>query len=216
MTHLCYSCIKQRFILSQKTILLELLSSPHFFHQAGVDCGDGDCHYAGDGYDHPFFFRSLDSHEGTYLAFELASRNADHVALCKVYIRGLEKDELVVVTSYSRYETLHLILGNDYLLAAAAVNHILKVVQPLFYRLYYTLAAVDEQQIAYDRGIFPDFSVMDYLLFPLHRDKALQTCLLETPFGFRPAPVGGSHRIPEIFFCRHIPSLFRQRIPLGL
>lgn len=63
--------------------------------------------------------------ENTFLTLEVATGDTDFRTFGEIQFFGLEIEKMVIIGTGNGYETLHIMVGNDYFLAATGISNIL-------------------------------------------------------------------------------------------
>ena len=120
------------------------------FEATTGDIGYDDGSDAGNKNSHAAIADTLDLDKGALDTIEHATDNLNGSALGKVYLFGIEIDELLIIAVADGDELLHLTLGNHdgYSTSAIGTGEVLKVIDLGLQRLDALTSGVDKQQIA--------------------------------------------------------------------
>ena len=83
---------------------------------------------------------------------------------------GLEIEKMVIVGTGDGYETLHIMVGNDYFLTATGISNILQISNLRLKSLHFGRTCVDKNQITDDGNQSTDFLTLTDTYLILHGD----------------------------------------------
>ena len=119
---------------------------------------------------------------------------------------------MVIVGTGDGYETLHIMVGNDYFPTATGIGDILQISNLRFKSLYFRRTCVDKNQITDDGNQSTDFLTFLYANLVLHGNETTHFFLFKQTHSIRLSTVRGTHRIPyfSLFIRFHVRGYFRK------
>ena len=85
--------------------------------------------------------------ENTFLTLEVATGDTNFRTFGEIQFFGLEIEKMVIVSTGDGYETLHIMVGNDYFLTATGISNILQISNLRLKSLHFGRTCVDKNQI---------------------------------------------------------------------
>lgn len=187
------------------------LSGGDDFYEVGMDGGHGngdDSLYLDDD---TTVAGALHFQEDAFLAGEVTAGDTYTGSFRQIQLFGTEVKQVVVVGAGHGDETLHLDVGDDYLLTAAGIGDVLQVGDLRLDTLQFRRAGMDKDQVADDGNQGTDFLAPADAYLVLHGDKTAQALLLQQADGVGFPAVGGTHGVPYFGFFFRVHGMCRFR-----
>ena len=140
------------------------------------------------------------------MTLEVATGDTDFRTFGEIQLFGLEIEKMVIVGTGDGYETLHIMVGNDYFLTAASIGDILQISNLRLKSLHFGRTCVDKNQVTDDGNQSTDFPPPTDTYLILHGDETAKICLFEKMHSFKLPAVCGTHGKPNFGLFIHFYS----------
>ena len=140
------------------------------------------------------------------MTLEVATGDTDFRTFGEIQFFGLKIEKMVIVGTSNGYETLHIMIGNDYFLAATGISNILQISNLRLKSLHFGRTCVDKNQITDDRNQSTDFPAPTDTYLILHGNETAKICLFEKMHSFKLPAVCSTHGKPNFGLFIHFYS----------
>ena len=140
------------------------------------------------------------------MALEVATGDTDFRTFGEIQFFGLKIEKMVIVGTGNGYETLHIMVRNDYFLTATGISNILQISNLRLKSLHFRRTCVDKNQVTDDGNQSTDFPAPTDTYLILHGNETAKICLFEKMHSFKLPAVCGTHGKPNFGLFIHFYS----------